>query len=315
VQVRLTEAEEGRLVWSERYDREPHDLFAVRDGIARGIVAAVEPEFSRAEQVRSRTRPLESLDDWELVRRGVWHMNRLTRQDLEVAAELFQRALVRNPSSVEALVHLAWWHFWDVWVRRGPTEGWVEMGRLSRRAMSLDRQDARPLMLTGIAEFMQGETARGRRLLERAIAINPSLAVAHASIGSTHILAGEPELAVEPLQTALRLSPDDFYIFHTLGELATARYMMGDYNLGLRAAEEALRVRFGYIHAHVVRIGCLARAGRILEAGEALRDLTSRHPGFSLADVAWLPFADRHWIDHLAEGLRLAGFRPGRRDA
>ena len=97
VQVWLNEADERRLVWSERYDREPRDLFAVRDEIALGIVGAIEPEFSRAEQFRSRTRPLESLDGWELVRRGLWHMNRLTREDAATARELFERALVRDP--------------------------------------------------------------------------------------------------------------------------------------------------------------------------------------------------------------------------
>jgi TolB-like protein len=306
VQAWLTDAERGRLIWTERYQGELHDLFAVRDEIARGIVATIEPEFSRAEQLRSRSRSLESLDDWALVRRGVWHMNQLTREDARTARELFERALAGNPTSVEALVHLAWWHFWDVWVRRGATEGWLEMERLARRAMSLDPQDARPVMLTGIAEFMQGEPERGRRMLVRATQMNPSLAVGHASIGSSYILSGEPELAIEPLQTALRLSPNDFYIFHTLGEVAVARYMMGDYHLAIAAAEESLQVRPGYVHAHVVRIGCLARSGQIWETKAALRELRTRRPDFTIADIEWLPFIDRHWITYLAEGLVLA---------
>lgn len=306
VQVWLNDADERRLVWSERYDREPRDLFAVRDEIAVGIVSAIEPEFSRAEQFRSRTRPLESLDGWGLVRRGLWHMNRLTREDAARARELFDRALVRDPDSVEALVHLSWWHFWDVWVSRGPTEGWIEMERLARRAMSLDSQDARSVMLTGISEFMQGETERGRRLLMRAIEMSPSLARAHACVASSHILSGEPELAIEPLRTALRLSPNDFHIFHTLGEMAVARYMMGDYNLAVAAAEEALELRPGYVHAHVARIGSLARAGRTDAAQVALRELRTRRPAFKVGDIEWLPFIDRHWIGYFAEGLALA---------
>ena len=306
VQVWLNEADERRLVWSERYDREPRDLFAVRDEIALGIVGAIEPEFSRAEQFRSRTRPLESLDGWELVRRGLWHMNRLTREDAATARELFERALVRDPNSVEALVHLSWWHFWDVWVSRGPTEGWIEMGRLARRAMSLDPQDARPVVLTGISEFMQGETKRGRRLLFRAIEMSPSLALAHACVASSHILSGEPELAIKPLRTALRLSPNDFHIFHTLGEMAVARYMMGDYNLAVAAAEESLELRPGYVHAHLARIGSLARAGRAKAARAALRELRARRPEFQLSDIEWLPFVDREWIGYFADGLALA---------
>jgi adenylate cyclase len=310
VHVFLAEAEDRHVVWSNRYIGERSDLFAVRDEIAREIVGAIEPEFSLAEQWRSRAGPLESLDEWELVRRGVWHMNRLTREDSLIAVALFTRALGGNPNSVEALVQLSWWHFWDVWVRRGPIEGWSEMASFARRAMTLDSRDARALMLTGISDFMQGETDHAYRMLNRAIDLNPSLAVAHASIGSAHILAGEPELAIDPLRTALRLSPNDFNIFHTLGEVAAARYMMGDYNLAVRAAEESLEVRPGYVYAHVVRIGALARLGLGAEAKTALNDLLKRRPHFHVKDIEWLPFTDRHWISFLMEGLELAGFAP-----
>jgi len=306
VQVWLNDADDRRLVWSERYDRELRDLFVVRDDIALGIVGTIEPEYSRAEQFRSRTRPLESLDGWGLVRRGLWHMNRLTREDAATARELFERALAHDPVSVEALVYLSWWHFWDVWVRRGPTEGWIEMERLARRAMSLDNQDARPVMLAGVSEFMQGETERGRRMLMRAIEMSPSLAVAHACVGSSYILSGEPELAVEPLRTALRLSPNDFHVFHTLGEVAVARYMMGDYNLAIAAAEESLELRPGYVHAHLARIGSLARSGLTKAARAALGELRARRPDFNLGQIEWLPFVDRHWIGYFADGLTIA---------
>jgi TolB-like protein len=308
VHASLAQAEDRHVIWSNRYSVDRRDLFAVRDEIAREIVGAIEPEFSFAEQSRSRARALETLDEWELVRRGVWHMNRLTRQDSLIAAELFTRALMSNPNSVEALVHLSWWHFWDVWVRRGAAEGWSEMASFARRAMALDARDGRAVMLTGIADFMQGETEHAQRMLNRAIDLNPSLAVAHASVGSAHILAGEPELAIDPLRTALRLSPNDFNIFHTLGEVAAARYMMGDYNLAVGAAEESLAVRPGYVHAHVVRIGALARLARSGEARAALDELLKRRPHFHVKDIRWLPFTDRHWITFLMEGLELAGF-------
>jgi TolB-like protein/class 3 adenylate cyclase len=312
VKVWVAEAERRRLLWSERFDREPSDLFAIREDIARGIVSVVEPEFSRAEQFRSRERPLERLNEWELVRRSLWHMNRLTRADALIARELLEKALAGNPDSVEALIHFAWWHFWHGWTRRGPTEDFVEMARLSRRAFQLDCQDARPIMLMGIAEFLQAETERGRRLLLQAIQMNPSLALAHASVGSTYILTGEPELAIEPLQTALRLSPNDFHIFHTLGEVAVARYMMGDFGIAASAAEESLQMRSGYIHAHVVRIGSFARAGRLPEAQRALQEFLHRRPDFRLSRLEWLPFVDRYWISYLAEGLELAGYRKWR---
>lgn len=308
VTAQLTHAEDGEVVWRERYERRPDDLFAVQDDIAQSVAAAIEPELSRMEQFRSRMRQVESLDDWDLVRRGMWHMNQMTRDDAPIARELFEQALARSPSSTEALIQLAWWHFWDVWARRGQMEGWVEMEHCARRAMALDPRDARALHLVGVAELMQGDAELSRGLLQQAVRLNPSMAVAHAAIGTSYILAGEPETAIEPLRTALRLSPNDAYIFHTFGEYAVARYMMGDYALGIGAAQESLRLRPGYWYAHVVRIGCLARLERWDEARAMLRQFRERRPNFTIEDIEWLPFIDRHWIGYLAEGLRLAGF-------
>lgn len=308
VQAWLVETEGRRLIWSRRYDREPGGLFEPRDELARVIAATVETEFCRAEQARSRAGSVAGLDDWGLVMRGRWHMDRLTREDAPVALDLFERALARDPASLEAYIHLAWWHFWDGWARRGPMESWVEMARFARRAVGLDRQDARAVMLMGIADFMRGEAESGRKLLAHAVRLNPGLGLAHAGLGSTHIIAGDPQAALDPLQVALALGPNDAYAFHTLGEVAVARLMLGHYGQAVAAAEASLQERPGYLYAHVVRVGALARLGRVHEARHALAELLARRPNVSARDVEWLPYNDRRWNRHLLDGLALAGF-------
>jgi len=305
----LSIADQGVAIWHERYDRELTDLFVVQDQIAQSLIATLEPELSRAEDQRSRSRSFEQLGDWELVRRGMWHQNRLTREDAAIARNLFDQALARNPDSVEAMVQLSWWHFWDVWAQRGPMEGWVEMERLARLAMAQDPKDARGHCLAGIAEVMQGDSERGRELLNQAITLNPSLGRAYAHIGTSYILVGEPEMALEPIDTALRLSPNDEHIFHALGEKAVALYMMADFEQSIAAAEASLQHRSGYSYAHIIKIGGLARLGRAEEAREALGVFLTRRPQFQVNEIEWLPFTDRHWIKYFIEGLRLAGLK------
>ncbi len=304
----VTSVEDGLAIWNERYDRELTDLFSLQDEIAANLIGAIEPELSRAEESRTRTRSLEQLGDWELVRRGMWHQNRLTREDASVARTLLDQALARNPASVEAMVQLSWWHFWDVWAQRGPMEGWVEMERLARQAMALDPRDARGFMLAGTAQVMQGDAVEGRDLLLQAVQLNPSFSRAYANIGTSHILTGDPEAALEPIDTGIRLSPNDTHIFHNLGEKAMTHYMMGDFGEAVASAEESLRQRPGYVYSHVIRIGALARWGRSADAAAALRAFLERRPHFSMAEVEWLPFIDRHWVSYLGEGLQLAGF-------
>lgn len=311
VVAHLTGVEDGLAIWNERYDRELTDLFSLQDEIAGSLIGAIEPEVSRAEETRTRTRSLEQLGDWELVRRGMWHQNRLTREDANLARTLFDQALARNPASVEAMVQLSWWHFWDVWAQRGPMEGWVEMERLARQAMALDPRDARGFMLAGTAQVMQGDAGEGRDLLLQAVHLNPSFSRAYANIGTSYILTGDPEAALEPIDTGIRLSPNDTHIFHNLGEKAMTHYMMGDFAEAVAAADESLAQRPGYVYSHVIRVGALARWGRDSQAASALRVFLDRRPHFTMAEVEWLPFIDRHWVSYLGEGLRLAGFRAG----
>ena len=74
------------------------------------------------------------------------------------------------------------------------------------------------------------------------------------------------------------------------------------------AAEASLQERPGYLYAHVVRVGALARLGRVREARHALAELLARRPHVSARDIEWLPYDDRRWNRHLLDGLALAGF-------
>ena len=310
VAVRLEDAQDRTTLWSQRLDRQVADVFDTLDELARSVVGAIEPELTRAESGRAARTADESLGEWDRINRGKWHLNRLTREDAAAAWAIFEEVLLGNPDSVEAHVQMAWWRLWDVWTQRGATEGLLEMERHARRAMALDPRDARGSMLAGIALLMQGDHGEAREILRRAVALNPSLAAAHASIASTLYLSGEPELALEHIDTALRLSPNDIHTFHALGERAMALYMTGDHVEAVATATESLRRRPRYVYAHMVRIGALARLGRAEEAEAALARLLEARPDFSLEQVRWLPFTDRHWIGYITKGLDLAGFRP-----
>ncbi|TGR14157.1 adenylate/guanylate cyclase domain-containing protein, partial [Mesorhizobium sp. M8A.F.Ca.ET.202.01.1.1] len=64
----LTDTSNGRLVWSQRFDRDLVDIFSLRDQIGSEIVSILDKEVDRAEQVRTFQVPWESLETWQLVR-------------------------------------------------------------------------------------------------------------------------------------------------------------------------------------------------------------------------------------------------------
>ncbi len=302
--VTLIEAENGLNLWSQRYQIGFSEFLDTQDDISASIVSVLDSEIERAEHTRLRTREVKDLDSWELIRRGIWHTYRFTKEDAAIGRELFEEALRRDPASGEVRIQLAWWHFWDVWTKRRDHSGLRITEKLSREAALIDQRDARAHLLIGLALMIMRQPEEARIHFHDAIAVNPSLAAAHACLGMSYILAGEAKEGVEPLLLSLRLNPNDPFRFHFLGELAVAFYMQDDWARACEFAERALQVRPGYWYSKAILIASLARSGRIRKALEIRDKLPVQ---FSIEQIDWLPFLDREWNDHIMDGLRLAG--------
>ncbi len=309
VTAQLVNAEEGLNIWSNTYQYPLENIFDLQDEIAQNIISVLSTHIDQAEQSRSYAKSYEKLDTWDLVKRGLWHQNRLTRDDATQAYDLFSTALERDRNSVEALVQMAWWNFWHVWTQQEEDKNYlIEMEQLARWAMHMDRMDARPHMLIGISLLMRRKADKARSLLKEAVRLNPSLALAHASIGTTYILAGRGEKAIPPLKTAMRLNPVDLNCFHTLGELAIAHVMTGQLHESLEYSEQSLDLRPGYWYARVARITAFVGLNDHDNAIGEVKELRANNPKFTINDIHWLPFVDSTWTDHLINGLREAGF-------
>jgi len=307
VSAELIDAETGHQVWSSKFNRKLDDIFKVQEDVATDIIGALDPEIDKAEQFKSAQKPAEQLDTWGMVRRGLWHLYRFTRDDAIEAMQLFETAKEMDPDSSEALIQLGVWHFWSTWAERGSPKGWAEMERLAREAIQIDPSDARPYMLIGVSQVMNGKPSKGRLPLRESLRLNPSQYAAYIGMGTSYILSGEPQNAVEPLSIGMRLSPHDPYAFHTLGELAQAHHMLGEWDDAIEYADKSLRLHPRYWYAQVVRICCLARKGEKTEAGTALAQLLRQRPNFSSNYVKWVPFEKPQWNNELVDGLNMAG--------
>jgi len=100
----LVEAETGKHVWAERYDRDPADIFAVQDEITQAVTIAVAPAIDDAELHRAMRKPPDNLDAWAAYQRGLWHLEKASPDDTSLAEILsagrrsrpqFRRRLLR----------------------------------------------------------------------------------------------------------------------------------------------------------------------------------------------------------------------------
>lgn len=307
--LNMADVETGLTTWTHASEVPLQFTKAMIDDLILEIVAVMDMKIDSAEKTRASRISEDSLTVEDLIWRGRWHLHRFTREDSLKANKYFSEALSLAPNSSEALVQMTFFQARSIWSERKEEVKMRELRQLAQRAIVADSEDSRAYMYAGMAELWMRRTKLALPLFERAIELNPSLSLAHAQIGSTHVLAGNAEAAIEPLKKALRLGPNDEHTFYVLGELAIAHCMLGDWNRAIAHANESLLRRVAYWYAHCTKINALVRKGSLVEADFALRQLQEAKPDFTLGYVDWLPFVDKKWTEFIKAGLRIAGLK------
>jgi len=176
VTAQLVEAETGKHVWAERYDRDLADIFAVQDEIAQAVTIAVAPAIADAERQRAMRKPPGSLDAWAAYQRGLWHVSNATAEDNALAAKLFQQAIDLDPNFAGGYQGLAWalMRAEASFLSRSAVEMRGSAETLARRAVALDGADAEAHACLSRALLGQGDHNGAQAEAERAVALSPS---------------------------------------------------------------------------------------------------------------------------------------------
>ena len=303
IDVTLYEAARLQAVWSKRLEIARLVIATALDECLQELVAHLGAKIDHGEQSSARERLPSAANITDLLWRGRWHLNRLQHADSDQAQELFAKALALDPHSSEALINVTHGLAWAIWTGRQPAQRVQEMRRLAQQSMRADPSDGRAYWLAGTAETWLRHMQPALDLLFQAVELTPSLAIAHAQIGSTLNLAGRPEQAGEHLQLARRLSPFDVYLFFVLGELAMRSSLLNDYREAITYADLAIVRREQYWYAHMVKIDAFFRLGERQQAAAAFEELRALKPRFSSSYIDWIPFEDRSLNHRFAESV------------
>ena len=107
VTAQLIDVGTGYHLWSERYDRDMEDVFAVQDDIARTVVGKLKVKLLREHQAPMVTKPTDNLDAYNLYLKGRYFVPRLRAGGLEKGLEYFTQALALEPNYAQAHAGIA----------------------------------------------------------------------------------------------------------------------------------------------------------------------------------------------------------------
>jgi adenylate cyclase len=309
VSAQLIEGSTGNNVWARTYDRAVADIFAVQDEITQTIVAAIEPQLSRAERERARVKSRDNLDAWSTYQRGMFHLYRCTREDLIEARKLFRQATAIDPELGPAYSAEAEAYYYEVvyGFAQSNQENRERAIGPARRAVTLDAEDAGAHCTLGRIRYLRREYPPAISELKTALELNPSLALAHYGLGAALVFSGSAAAAVPHLESAIRLSPHDPNMGSFLVRIADAKYFLGDYEGAIAFALKALGQPNFQWSRYAVLIAALGQLGRRDEARRYLDEVAHERPDFSIAIVRNTHlFGEQDLMDRFCEGLRKA---------
>ena len=311
VTAQLVEAETGRHVWAERYDRDLADIFSVQDEIAAAVTIAVAPAIAQAELGRAMRKPPSNLDAWAAYQRGLWHLSNATEDDNGLAQRLFQQAIDLDGNFAGGYVGLAWALFQAaVHFQVRELEEAQSLGEtLARRAVALDGANAEGHVCLASVLRMRGDLVGALGEAERALAICPNLASAHGELGTTLVYLGRPKEGVASLETSIRLDPHDPQMAWRLNWIAVGSYCCHDYQAAVDAAEQAIRCYPELPMPYRWLAASFGQLRRVVEAREALaKAIAIRPSSFELFVRKRVPWHRPEDYQHMLEGLRKAGW-------
>ncbi|MGZ5896486.1 MAG: adenylate/guanylate cyclase domain-containing protein [Xanthobacteraceae bacterium] len=312
ITAQLIEAATGNHLWAEKYDGALEDVFELQDKVTEGVVGAIAPKLEQAEIDRASQKPTSVLGAYDLYLRGVAQFNLRTRESHEEALRLSYRAIEIDPNYAFAYAMVARCYVnkrvnnWMTDRAREVAEGL----KCAVRGIELGPADAIPLAHGGWAiALLDNNLDAGAEYLERALALNPNLALAWIASGSIKLWVGEHGLAIEHFTRAMRLSPFDPQMFVILLGFSQAHFMSGRFDEAASWAEKSYRQNPNFGPAMRIMTASLASAGRDAEAKKALAIVRKADPTLCISNLMErsAPLQRPQDVALYKEGLRKAG--------
>ena len=306
VSVSLTDTARSALLWSEKYDAEPKDVFSVQDQITRRISGALAVQVTSLELANAAAKPPSNLEAYDLVLRGRDLFSRHTRSGNAQARTLFENAIVLDPTYAPAYVGLGRVNF------NAATQGWTSnpsealerSENLAKKAVGLDDLSPGAHALLGDVSAYFGDYDRALDELKRAINLNGSDAESHGALCSVLLWRGDLQGSIAACELLAQFQPvlSENKSFH----LAMAYVLADRGSDAIRILEQALNRNRSNVYTNTMLAVAYAAEGQREQAQRQAEIVRQRSQGIPREEFGSLLRNPSH-REKLAQALKKAG--------
>jgi adenylate cyclase len=306
----LIEAATGNHVWADRFEGSLEDVFELQDKITETVVGAIEPSLTLAEIRRSSFKPTTSLDAYDLYLRALSHHYAQTRESVDEALRLLDKAIALDPDYAFAKAYAAY-----IYVLQS-TQSWTtpddisKGGRLAHEALLSSRDEPTTIAFAAHAlAWLTRNYDTALAAMDRAVYLNPNSAQILIRSGHLRTWVSDADRAIDEFSRSIRLSPADPEIGYAFTGLAIALLIKGDYEKALEYARRSVREMPRWLGAWRTLVTASVKTDRLQEAQEAVRHILLLSPNHTIAQVrGGSGFRDESVREMFLDAFRKAGF-------
>jgi serine/threonine-protein kinase len=286
ITAQLVNVADGYHLWSERYDRQMDDVFAVQDDIARMVADRLRTTLMEPPAEALVTPPTESLEAYHLYLKGHFFWRKRDKW-IPKGLELLEKAVALDPGYARAHAGLA-----DCYASLGtygflpPEQARPRAKASAARALELDPNVAEAHCAMGYVQwYCEWKLVDAEASFRRAIALRPTLASAHAFLSFLLPLLGRHEEALEAARLASELEPLSAF---NRALSAIGHYILRNYEAATQLCDEAMELDPTLYNAPWIAGWAYEQLGRFEEATQIIEKavaLTSREDPVSLGSL------------------------------
>jgi len=236
ITAQLINVADGCHLWSESFDRDLEDVFAIQDEISLAIVEELEPELLGDKSAGLPGRAAANPEAYNLYLRGRWFWNKRTPPDLTKGIEYFERAIEIAPDYALAYAGMADCYTALAEYSVSPPEGIATAAKSAAlRALEMDDTLAEAHAALGYIKIVYDWDWKGAEAdFKRAIELNPQYASAHHRYAHTLAIMARYDEGLEEITRARELEPHSIGIGKSMGILLC---YVGEYDLAIEELE------------------------------------------------------------------------------
>lgn len=241
VTAQLINTDDGFHIWSENFDRELQDIFAVQDELARKIVDKLEDSFTLQDQKKVYESSTDSVDAYNYYLQGLYYWNKRTPEAVYKAIDYFDRAIGECDTYFNALAFLANCYTYLGTIGHMPGErAFLIAEKYALRAIEINNTRADSYIALGYVNLLfkwDFDTAEAN--FRKAITMEPDNSEARQALSLYYRIMGDYDKMLDQAESAVKIDP---LSLPALLEWGRAHWVLGNFDKSLNAFNEALEL-------------------------------------------------------------------------